>query len=83
MKERLAILEELQEDLEMLDEAIWETIMKVDEIYIDDFHISSAISRIAQRLEDAREQNEMLLSEVLMELEQYEPDRDLFNWRDE
>lgn len=83
MKERLEMLEELQEDLEMLDEAIWETIMKVDEIYIDDFHISSAISRIASRLEDAREQNQMLLSEVLMELEQYEPDRDLFNWRDE
>jgi hypothetical protein len=83
MKERLAVLEELQEDLEMLDEAIWETIMKVDEIYVDDFHLSSAISRIASRLEDAREQNQMLLSEVLMELEQYEPDRDLFNWRDE
>jgi len=77
------VLEELQEDLEMLDEAIWETIMKVDEIYVDDFHLSSAISRIASRLEDAREQNQMLLSEVLMELEQYEPDRDLFNWRDE
>lgn len=83
MKERLEVLEEVQEDLEMLDEAIWEAIMKLDEIYVDDYHISSALSRIANRLEDAREQNQVLLSEVLMEIEQYEPDRDLFNWRDE
>lgn len=83
MRDRLAVLEEVQEELEMLDESIWEAIMKLDEIYIEDFHISSSLSRIANRLEDAREQNQVLLSEVLMEIEQYEPDRDLFNWRDE
>jgi predicted nucleic acid-binding Zn-ribbon protein len=83
MKERLQMLEEIQEHLEMLDEAIWEAIMKVDEIYTQDFRISSAVARIATRLEDAREQNQVLLSEVLMEIDQYEPDRDVFNWRDE
>jgi predicted nucleic acid-binding Zn-ribbon protein len=83
MKERLQMLEEIQEHLEMLDEAIWEAVMKVDEIYTQDFRISSAVAKIASRLESAREQNQVLLSEVLMEIDQYEPDRDVFNWRDE
>ena len=72
MKERLAMLEELQEDIEVLDELIWEAIMKVDEIYSEDFHFSSLLSKVSTMLESAREENNIALSEVLMEIEQYE-----------
>lgn len=72
MKERLAMLEELQEDIEILDELIWEAIMKVDEIYSEDFHFSSLLSKVSTMLENAREENNIALSEVLMEIEQYD-----------
>ena len=72
MKDRLDMLEELQEELEMLDEAIWDVSMRIEDIELDDYAISSKLSRIASRIEDARERTQDLLSEVLMEIEQYE-----------
>jgi len=72
MKERLIMLEELQEEIEILDELIWEAIMKVDEIYSEDFHFSSLLSKVSTILERAREENNIALSEVLMEIEQYD-----------
>jgi archaellum component FlaC len=82
MDERKMVLEDLQEELETIDAGIWDLIMRVDSIYADDFRISDQITKIASRLDEVREANEMFLSEVVMELEQYEP-RDLFDWRDE
>lgn len=72
MKERLTMLEGVQEELEILDELIWEAIHKVDELYADDYHIASLLAKVHTMLERAREENEMVLSEVLMEIEQYE-----------
>lgn len=70
MKERLAMLEELQEELEILDELIWEAISKTEEIYMTDFHIGTMLAKITSKLEEARTENEATLSEVLTEIEQ-------------
>lgn len=72
MKERLEMLEELQEELEVLDEIIWEAMMKIEDIYSEDFHIGSLLSKIATALETAREENQSAMSEIEMEIEQYE-----------
>ena len=72
MKERAMMLEDLIEQLEILDEILWEAIMKVDEIYADDFHYGSMLAKVSSRIEEARGENEIALSEVRMELDQYE-----------
>jgi hypothetical protein len=72
MKERAMMLEDLIEQLEILDEIIWEAQQKIDEIYADDFHYGSMLAKVSARIEEARGENELALSEVRMELDQYE-----------
>lgn len=72
MKERLAMLEELEGELQVLDELIWESIMKIEDIYSEDYHLGSFLSKVLMLLESAREENANALSEVQMEIDQYE-----------
>lgn len=72
MKERLAMLEELEGELQVLDELIWESIMKIEDIYSEDYHLGSLLAKVSMLLDSAREENANALSEVQMEIEQYE-----------
>ncbi len=72
MKERLAMLEELEGELQVLDELIWEAMMKIEDIYSEDYHLGSFLSKVSMLLESAREENENALNEVQMEIDQYE-----------
>lgn len=72
MKERLAMLEELEGELQVLDELIWEAQQKIEDIYSEDYHLGSLLSKVSILLESAREENENALNEVQMEIDQYE-----------
>ena len=72
MKERLAMLEELEGELQVLDELIWESIMKIEDIYSEDYHLGSLLAKVSMLLDSAREENANALNEVQMEIEQYE-----------
>lgn len=70
MKDRLEMLEELQEELEILDEMIYDAVLRSEELFAEDYRIGSIVSKVFLRLEEAREETQIALSEVLMEIEQ-------------
>lgn len=72
MKERLQMLEEIIEEMEIVDETLYDVLLKVDEINIEDFRLSSRISRISLKIQDIRDIVQELIEDAMIEVEQYE-----------
>jgi hypothetical protein len=72
MKERLQMLEEIIEEMEIVDETLYDALLKVDEINIEDFRLSSRISRISLKIQDIRDIVQELIEDAMIEVEQYD-----------